>query len=89
MTNVYKSISKQISEFEYKAGLFRSRRYVHLYFLPLFFIIGFSLFLGMVSNRNRLRKTKEKLLEELNQSFHKLSLEEYFQLKSRIIKAGM
>lgn len=89
MTNVYKSISKQISEFEYKAGIFRSRRYVHLYLLPLFFIIGYILFLGMVANRNHLRKTKEKLLEELDQLFHKLSLEEYLQLKSRIIKAGM
>lgn len=84
----YTSLSKQIAEFEYESTLFRRSRYLNLYLLPLFYILGFLFFLMMVKKRNQLKQQKEILISKLNDSSSKLSLEDYIKLHSRILSAG-
>lgn len=82
------SISKLITQYEYDLNDFRKKRYLHLFFLIFFFVVGFIMFLIMVRKRKKILNSRQEINNEINLIFHKLSDKESLELKMKLLKAS-
>lgn len=90
-----KAIPVLITEFDFDISEFYRKRYKNLIFILLSFIlgypaiiIGYILFIKMIRKRKRLFELKQGINIRLTELIGQISIEEYLELKSRLINAG-
>jgi hypothetical protein len=89
------TLSVLITGYDFDMSIFRRKRFNNLIFFLLGFIfgylaivIGYVLFLKMMKERKRLFKLKRDIDIKLTEAIGQIPIEEYLELKSRLIYAG-